>query len=572
MNSIYILIPFIVISMTIFLFIVIKFIYLTKKMERGVILFKIDYLNKRVLRLNKKSKFFNTVFDSKKLNFTTSNYLSLNTFYDLINKEDLTKIKDYLDFQVNQKEKIDFRISKSASKHLTFKEKIIWKIKNTKNNSIFFVLTINPSQDAIYYCTLKWEFNNQNKTKKIIEDNSESYVRAIKTNKNIAVLAFSLKTYYYINSINLFDIYKIVFFLNIPKKSLRFFQKDGLLFFVFPDVKSSKYRKLLSYAKNIQSLSLANKYFINGTIFKNRNYKTLDDKALIIKKAQFCIFNLFNLNICKKTNNLLKLNPKTTEEIEVKNKESLNVFYNLDLHAEDTNSFLDFHRNLEEYIHENAVAKNFQIKKSYLYKYGSEPKQEFSPKDVGYADFEMTNIRESDQRFFRNIPYLNFVFEPIWFDFIRKKQIELLKEENLKKDYVKKTMVKVSQESYLNNPNNYIESSPSVVIYSYKNNFERQKLSKIISQNKQNKVATFLYIKEIDRSTLHTVSVCDFSAVIIAKEISEKIHHNETLLNCISLISLCEKKNIGIIYENAPEKLSKALTNMAKMNFVIDKI
>lgn len=61
-------------------------------------------------------------------------------------------------------------------------------------------------------------------------------------------------------------------------------------------------------------------------------------------------------------------------------------------------------------------------------------------------------------------------------------------------------MVKVSQESYLNNPNNYIESSPSVVIYSYKNNFERQKLSKIISQNKQNKVATFLYIKEIDRS------------------------------------------------------------------------
>ncbi|TNK89395.1 hypothetical protein C4M96_05375, partial [Mycoplasmopsis pullorum] len=77
---------------------------------------------------------------------------------------------------------------------------------------------------------------------------------------------------------------------------------------------------------------------------------------------------------------------------------------------------LDFHRNLEEYIHENAVAKNFQIKKSYLYKYGSEPKQEFSPKDVGYADVEMTNIRESDQRFFRNIPYLNFVFEPIWFD------------------------------------------------------------------------------------------------------------------------------------------------------------
>lgn len=99
-----------------------------------------------------------------------------------------------------------------------------------------------------------------------------------------------------------------------------------------------------------------------------------------------------------------------------------------------------------------------------------------------------------------------------------------------------------------------------------------KKLSKIISQNKQNKVATFLYIKKIDRSTLHTVSVCDFSAVIIAKEISEKIHHNETLLNCISLISLCEKKNIGIIYENAPEKLSKALTNMAKMNFVIDKI
>lgn len=152
------------------------------------------------------------------------------------------------------------------------------------------MLTINPSQDAIYYCTLKWEFNNQNKTKKIIEDNSESYVRAIKTNKNIAVLAFSLKTYYYINSINLFDIYKIVFFLNIPKKSLRFFQKDGLLFFVFPDVKSSKYRKLLSYAKNIQSLSLANKYFINGTIFKNRNYKTLDDKALIIKKSSILYF------------------------------------------------------------------------------------------------------------------------------------------------------------------------------------------------------------------------------------------------------------------------------------------
>lgn len=58
MNSIYILIPFIVISMTIFLFIVIKFIYLTKKMERGVILFKIDYLNKRVLRLNKKKQVF----------------------------------------------------------------------------------------------------------------------------------------------------------------------------------------------------------------------------------------------------------------------------------------------------------------------------------------------------------------------------------------------------------------------------------------------------------------------------------------------------------------------------------
>lgn len=62
MNSIYILIPFIVISMTIFLFIVIKFIYLTKKMERGVILFKIDYLNKRVLRLNKKKQVFLTLF------------------------------------------------------------------------------------------------------------------------------------------------------------------------------------------------------------------------------------------------------------------------------------------------------------------------------------------------------------------------------------------------------------------------------------------------------------------------------------------------------------------------------
>ncbi|SYV97371.1 Uncharacterised protein, partial [Mycoplasmopsis edwardii] len=72
-------------------------LYIYYRSSSGIIIFKVDKINNRVLRISNTYHFMSTIFDSKKSGFKEFNYISLDDFLEHFDKTSKDKFNNVFD-------------------------------------------------------------------------------------------------------------------------------------------------------------------------------------------------------------------------------------------------------------------------------------------------------------------------------------------------------------------------------------------------------------------------------------------------------------------------------------------
>ncbi|UUM24505.1 hypothetical protein [Mycoplasma sp. 3686d] len=135
----------------------------------GVILFRIDNINKRVLRFSEKYLFISTIFDAKKSEFTTFKYISIQTFLDFLNKKAANELQTYLnlspEFQNDLIIQFDQNQEMINALDLTLFEKLVLRLDKFFNYKTVYSLKITAKNDGFFRCSIIWNRNRVYKRK-----------------------------------------------------------------------------------------------------------------------------------------------------------------------------------------------------------------------------------------------------------------------------------------------------------------------------------------------------------------------------------------------------------------------
>ncbi|UWV81645.1 hypothetical protein [Mycoplasmopsis cynos] len=133
-------------------------LYIYYRSSSGIIIFKVDKINNRVLRITNSYSFVSTIFDSKKSNFKEFNYLSLNDFLEYFDEKSIEKFNRVFETFIpeNNFETIEVNINKKYHKNFTLVEKFILLIDKTITNMRSFKVVISQNSTRDYICSLKW--------------------------------------------------------------------------------------------------------------------------------------------------------------------------------------------------------------------------------------------------------------------------------------------------------------------------------------------------------------------------------------------------------------------------------
>ncbi|TNK81681.1 hypothetical protein C4M94_03380, partial [Mycoplasmopsis pullorum] len=98
-----------VVSLILFLLFIAVFwiYYINLRVSTGVIIFKIDTLNHRVIRINEKSPLFPILFDARKLKFEPFNYISFSEFLNFFEVENQKDLK--INFEKNAVNRVSLK-------------------------------------------------------------------------------------------------------------------------------------------------------------------------------------------------------------------------------------------------------------------------------------------------------------------------------------------------------------------------------------------------------------------------------------------------------------------------------
>ncbi|MGZ9797138.1 MHO_4530 family protein [Mycoplasma sp. 4013] len=505
--------------------------YLYRRSASGVILFKIDYNNKRVIRLNPRFYFLSTIFDSKKSDFKMYKYIPLKKFLEYFDSESISEIEVILENQNNNFSLQDLQvfINNKIRNDFSFIDKLIFRFDRNFTHKKPYHMQVTNNQKGEFFCQIKWTNFRENKPLNIINNSYEE-----KTNIRLGsyiVLGFALKPHTLIsNHINDTDLSNIGYLFNFNIKKSYFFNKDGMIYFLIKKNFLTKIEHYINKVKNINELSLYTQILLAATVFERK----IDSLNQISAVEEILKFSLYNI---------------------IAKPDSYNEFLNKKLIEKDK-EFLKFKTDLSQYLFiNNNLDENFNISKHKILKYNSNDVTRLS-----VAELKCKNNFENNKNFilFKNNPYLNFIFQPKWNDFLSQKLTKKSKNK----------LFKISQEVFLQDNFFITQESPIPLVYSEKNIFDVPKLKQKISENLKKRIATTLYVNTIDKNLFNIINDVKLKAIVIGKDISKKIHlNNNIFLEVFSLVTLAKNRNILIIYEDVIKNIDTYIMQKAEVEY-----
>ncbi|VEU70423.1 MHO_4530 family protein [Mycoplasmopsis glycophila] len=497
----------------------------------GIILFKIDYNNKRVIRLNEKYHFLSTIFDSKKSKFDIYSFISLQDFLNFIAPNDRNKIEEYLANQEKRKAEYKIRVNTEYVKELNFFEKIlVWFDKSILNNTPY-KLTIHPIENNEYVCSIKWiKKGNHLQNKKLTKINND---KDIKLANESLVISFALNPHYYINNIDEKDLLEIANNFGLTSNKIKYFIREGMLFFIVKSYNTRYHKNLQEQIVFLNQNSFISKHFIAATYFLHTKVKEQDNIEQILIKSKYCLFNILAND----------QNEHITDYLNVPNDIIISPEFRL------------FVSNLEKYTNANFNQTNLEVDYSNLISYESRRMS-----DLAILKTNIANLEKEWNDFFAKIPSLNFLNEEKQLTFIKHAH-GILKS----KISISDTLIKISQEVFLNKKFHSQNLSPICLVYAYNNMFDYEKLKNKIAKNYLNKIPTALYIDKIDHPLFNVINTTKLKAIVLSENISKQIYDTKVFFDCINVVRLAKNNDIKLIYENPLDNLDPEIIQKAEV-------
>ncbi|WLP85852.1 MHO_4530 family protein [Mycoplasma seminis] len=521
---------FVAITLFTFLFILLLYFFYARN-SSGIILFKIDSNNNRVIRQSSKNYAFATIFDAQKFKFQQYNYIPLDTFLSILDEESSKYISNYIKEGIIKKQQIAFNFANNIKNSLNLYERLIYFFDKKCGVQNIYHLKIYPLENGEYNCIITWKRKNQ--TVELLNQEENSFYNAeFKGNTHI-IIAFALKPFYITRNIESEYINEVFNQFDLNPKKTPIFKQNGFLFLVVSEKSKHTYLKYLHKAMQINNDISYSKCFIAATIFRNTKLATEYSREMLIAKISYSLFNILN------------------EFKQYKN------YINLPLDFINTKEFKEFNSQLIRYRNENSLLNkdlnNMHINYFPIKNYSSSKSSNLTIASVSNDSYDV--IDNKWNQFFHKIPILNYEYENYWYDYVTK---------NSNKNN-KNLLVKISQEVYLNKQLDNSENNPICLIYAYNNMFDHLNLKRKIDENFKNAIPTALYINEIDKALINIINDTKLKAIVIGDKVTSHLNNTKIYFDCINVINLASNNNIKVIYENPPVNLDELIILKAKV-------
>lgn len=523
------IILFLVIALVAFLLIVIYFF----RSFSGVILFRIDYSNNRVLRLSNKQYFLSTIFDSKISKFNVYHFVPWNNFLNFFEVDIQKKLKKYLEGDISTKEPIELKFKgtdyQSGTLNLTFFENIIRFLDKKIGYVISYKMTITPDIDLSYSCSITWNRKREKSNEQYTLLPSNKLIQT-KHAKNL-IIALALKPYYFTNLLSQVDLEEITNLFWLPGGYIQkgiITIKDGFLILILKELNKFDLEHVRSQIIKINQNHMCSKYFLSGSYFVEGKIFSREQNDNFLLKIKYAIYNIINNN--NNSNNFLNLPYSILETPKFQNFVKLYNIY--------------MSNNINDKINNNVYRiKTFKSKKETI---------------SSLVSTQTQDLTIEQDRFFKSIPYLNYLFESRWFEFIKESYAKHTSNPNY-------NMVKVSQEVFLET--NIIDSSisPTHLVYAHQNMFDYDRIKQKIKTNFGFNIPTALYVDVIDKPLINVVNYTKLKAIVIGKKISTRLNETSIFFDCINIVNLANNNNIQVIFEDVDLNLDILIVQKARI-------
>lgn len=494
---------------------IIIFRYVNGRSNSGLILFKIDSINKRVLRFTETEKLLPTPLDYKKGKFEIYNYLPLSDFLEFFDSQTISLIKDVLDNNLKRRVFITAKLNLNSKVKKTFLESLITKIdkKTKRNENIIYNLNIVPLDDGSYYCSISWFLNEISKSKTFYKNEKNEFVKYVKG--PFLCISILKKPYYFINEVSKNEKLKLMKKLKLQVHFVSVHETKELLMFIIKMPKKQKYETLIKSINNLNQSTLFRKII---DVISIQEFKKIIDNyefEVLINKARYCLYNLKNNN----------------------STEQYSVYQVLSDYKEGFDQFSTQYNNLLE---ANNNLK-YKIKKSSVLTYAKLEKTEY---DI--VTFEYPEINKIWIEFFLKIPYIRYKFENLQIEnFIKSKEFS---QHNTNKQN-KKWILPISEQNFLNISAEIIPKNVILMIYSFDNNFDYTKILFKLDEFKNREIDCAIYINKLTSQLMNLMNNKLVNLMIIGKNITSKINQQKIFFDCMNIYEVSKSINSKLIYE-----------------------
>ncbi|QCZ36616.1 MHO_4530 family protein [Mycoplasma nasistruthionis] len=538
----------VIVAILIFLVILsLTYLYFYFRVFSGIILFKIDNLNKRVLRISKRNYLLSTIFDMKAVNFNKFNYVPLSEFLEFFALEDRKFLENYLTNNNTEKKYKNFNINIAQTKKFNLFENCLFFIYRLTKADVKYSIKITPDENGIYECAINWSKSNRLVDKKItllatskkVEQNYEKLIKKW-SHKNNIVVSFMLRPTYFNKKFDTGELQELYTWMSryfkISLDKIDIYQYNGFHFFIIKQNKKTN-RKINNIVNRFNQNSQLYPYYEIAIFFNN---EPIDSETMcfnLLNKLEFGVYNAYYAQINKADNN-------PYINFDFKNK--LDEF-------EKFRSWFVLHTNIFAlYNTADIIMNKYEIKD-----YSSQKHY-----NNYLVDFIAKNSKLND--LFKQVPYLKYTYEPIIY-----KQWNNSILEHPQREFNPKYFFKLSQESFLNEQNqlNIQKESPIILVYT-DNFFKHKQLKEKFLHYHEAHIHLGLYINKINNNILNFVSDAKFTSLVIGKEIAQNLYKTDVLYDCINLIkNATENKKLRIIFENIPNSLDELVIDKLKIQY-----
>ncbi|WP_223211499.1 MHO_4530 family protein [Mycoplasmopsis edwardii] len=512
-------------------------LYIYYRSSSGIIIFKVDKINNRVLRISNTYHFMSTIFDSKKSGFKEFNYISLDDFLEHFDKTSKDKFNNVFDMSWNENkvEVISVNINQKYRKNFTIWERLAVRFDKSITKTPEYQVTIRQDRTTNFICALRWNKASKKIQNLTIKNHKDSRYFSL-NEKNLTVIGMMLKSVFNLKEIRNSDIYEIYSMFDFKSKKTFYFKEDGIIYFVLKGVSNKRYKEYQNIINDLNKNKYINKIFNYSTMFKTSSIKNEQDLINIKNMLKYSLYNIYS-------NNVDYSKYMFFDEKIIKNAD-----------------FQDFINNLNKYDVINSSSDNeIKIKEYMITKYSTKQKGSLVLVECSLKD----DVLDSKWiELFKKIFYLEYKYQKSWYSHIGE----------LKKYNSSNSMFKVSQEVFLDQ--NFVPTTnkPICLVYANDNEFLANLLKvKIDKFAKDHKIYTALYIDRIDRTLINIINTIEkIKAIVIGENISQNLNDWSVFYDCLNLVKLAKDKNTRIIFEKPKKDLDSLIIEKLDIQFSFD--